>query len=96
VSPKIKRENEALSRECARPSSKCHHEAAAVEAEARRGREYEQAHKPEAEAKEREMQRRAAGELTPEEQKDKEAKEKEVNAEVEAIREGERLKAEGK
>jgi hypothetical protein len=44
----------------------------------------------------KEMVRRAHGESTPEEQKNSEARKREASQEAEAIREGERLKAEGK
>jgi len=50
----------------------------------------------EGEQKLKEMERRARGELTPEEQKDQEASKNEASTEAEAIREGERLKSEGK
>ncbi len=50
----------------------------------------------EGERKLKEMERRARGELTPEEQKNQEASKAEASAEAEAIREGERLKSEGK
>jgi hypothetical protein len=67
-----------------------------IQAEMHQGEEYEQAHKGEEEAHEQEYERRARGELTPEEQKDQEAREKEAHDESEVIREGERLKEEGK
>jgi hypothetical protein len=67
-----------------------------IQAEMRQGEEYERDHKPEEEAHEQEYERRARGELTPEEQKNQEAREHEAGAEAEAIREGERLKEEGK
>lgn len=50
----------------------------------------------EGERKLKEMERRARGELTPEEQKNQEVSKNEASAEAEAIREGERLKSEGK
>jgi hypothetical protein len=67
-----------------------------IQAELHHGEEYERQHKPEAEAKEHEYERRARGELTPEEQKNQEAREREADTEVEAIREGKRLKEEGR
>jgi hypothetical protein len=67
-----------------------------IQAEMRQGREYEQTHKGEEEAHEHEYERRARGELTPEEQNDQAAREREASVEAEAIREGERLKEEGR
>jgi hypothetical protein len=81
--------------EC-QPFPKCKREAEAVEAEVKKGEQYERTHRPEQEEQEKEYERRARGELTPEEEKNHEAKQKEVEAEVETIREGRRLREEGK
>jgi hypothetical protein len=63
-----------------------------IQAELHHGEEYERQHKPEAEAKEHEYERRARGELTPEEQETREKDRQESQREVEAIKEGARIK----
>jgi hypothetical protein len=77
-------------------SPKCKRETAETLAEVKKGEEYARIHRPEQEAQQKEYERRARGELTPEEEKNREAKQKEVEAEVESIREGHRLSEEGK
>jgi hypothetical protein len=62
------------------------------QAELHHGEEYERQHKPEAEAKEHEYERRARGELTPEEREAREKDRQESQREVEAIKEGTRIK----
>jgi hypothetical protein len=75
----------ALNRECADPTSRCHHEAAEAEAEVRRGAEYERAHAAEAEA----VKRRSEGIHTPQEEGELDARRHEAEAQVKAIHEAE-------
>ena len=63
-----------------------------IQAELHHGEEYERQHKPEAEAKEHEYERRVRGELTPEERESREKGQRESQTEVEAIKEGQRIR----
>lgn len=66
------------------PFPKCKREAEAVEAEVKKGEEYARIHRPEQEAKQKEYERRARGEFTPEEEKHNEQVEQEAG-EVESV-----------
>jgi hypothetical protein len=81
-----------LNRECAEPTSRCHREAAEVEREVRRGKEYARTHKAEAEAIEQRQ-----GHLSPQEEAELEAQIREAKARAQASSEGkEALEAAGK